>query len=113
VELKPTSVETRMMLCRLDEFEGIDRQNCKACYLEVVKLLAESGDTLNYVFALLMAEHPDAEEEKAKLLESVAADSGKAQIYHDVLDDFDRMQVLRETFGQGFQEAFGQRPQSE
>ncbi|MDR2819948.1 MAG: hypothetical protein LBB60_05410 [Desulfovibrio sp.] len=108
LELKPSLIEAKMMLCMLDEFEGVARQIDETCYREVATIYAalpstsspdlEIGNKFNYVVALLMARHPNAEQEKAAFLSKVASEP-QAWIYHGVLDDFNRERMLREVFG--------------
>lgn len=107
--LKPDLAEARMMLCLLDEFEGTDEQNSKACYQEAAEMFAarspasspevKIGNECNYVFALLMARHPDAEKEKSAFLSRIEPES-TGWMYHEMLHDFDRERALREVFGQ-------------
>jgi hypothetical protein len=91
----------------LDEFEGAAPQVYETCYRDVAELFAagpaasaeqKTANTFNYIFAMMMANHPDAEKEKAAFLSKAASDP-KAWIYHGVLDAFDRKRALREIFG--------------
>jgi hypothetical protein len=108
LELKPDFIEAKMMLCMLDEFEEVAGQSYETCYREVVNAYAalpspsspewEIANKFNYVFALLMARHPDAEQEKAAFL--IKTDSEpQSWIYHGTLDDFNRELILRGAFG--------------
>lgn len=107
LQLKPNSTEGRMMLCMLDEFEGAGEQHYEACYLDVVNLFGATStvasqdvkntNKFNYVIALLMANHPDANREKEVFLSSVVSDDN-AWIYEGVLNNFDRKRVLSEIF---------------
>ena len=108
LELKPNLIEAHMMLCMLDEFEGVEEKTYSACYRNVVHLHAiqpqpsspdkEISGAFTYVFALLMANAPDAEKEKAAFL-SRANSEPQAWIYQDILNDFSRERALREVFG--------------
>lgn len=108
LELKPNLIEARMMLCMLDEFEGVDEMEYGACYHEVVNIMVtqpkrsssdkEISDQFNYVFALLMANSPDAEKEKTAFLSRVESEP-QAGIYQGVLTDFNRKRALRDVFG--------------
>lgn len=110
LELKPDHTEARMMLCLLDEFEDVAGRNDHACYQGVADIYAarppaaspeaETANTLNYVFALLMARNPDAEKEKNAFLEKMGSDPN-AELYRSILNDFDRQRIFREVFGQG------------
>ena len=108
LKLKPNLIEARMMLCMLDEFEGGDEEAYGACYHEVVNIMVtqpkrsssdkEISDQFNYVFALLMANSPDAEKEKAAFLSRVESEP-QAGIYQGILNNFNRKQALRDVFG--------------
>jgi hypothetical protein len=108
LRLKSNFIEARMMLCMLDEFEGVGSPLYEACYRKVAAMYAElqpaSSDQeiankFNYIFALLMARHPDAEKETTAFLSKMASNP-QAHIYHEVLDNFNREHALREVFGQ-------------
>ena len=112
LELQPAQAEAFMMLCMLDEVEGAERQVYEACYLKAAELFAArsapsrgwDGDLeisykFNYVFALLLARHPDAEKEKAELLSRAAASHPSILVYiSEMLNEFDRERILREVF---------------
>lgn len=107
LELKPGSIEGRMMICMLDEFEGADRQIYERCYREVADLYAalppaaspdmEISNRFNQLFAVMMANSPDVEKEKAAFLAKAASDS-RCRLYHEILSSFNRERVLREIF---------------
>ena len=109
LEVQPGLVEAHTMICMLDEFEGSAREVYEPCYLKIVDMLAarprasspemEISDNSQYVFALLMARHPDADKERAAFLSRVASDP-QAWIYNKMFNDFDRTRALREVFGQ-------------
>jgi hypothetical protein len=108
LELKPSLAEAKMMLCMLDEFEGVSSQIYEICYREVANVYAahisisspelEIENQFNYVVALLMARHPDAEQEKVAFLSKVAS-KPQSWIYYGVLDDFNRECILHDVFG--------------
>lgn len=107
LQLKPKLIEARMMLCMLDEFEGKDETVYGACYREVVDLYTtrlqssspekEIPDKFSFIFALLMADSPDAEKEKAAFLSRVKSEP-QAWIFQGILEDFNRERALREVF---------------
>ena len=109
LKIQPTIIEARMTLCMLDEFEGTDKNTSENCYSEVVRQYAalpsapspelEVANSLNYVFALLMARHPDAEKEKSALLTRLGSEP-QAHLYFEILNDFDRDIWLHKTLAQ-------------
>ena len=108
LELRPNLAEARMMLCMLDEFEGADEKSCEVCYSAVAELLSalpqpdspekEISNKFNYVFALLMANSPEAETEKSVFLSRVASEP-QARMFQGLLENFNRKRALREILG--------------
>ncbi|MDL2317278.1 hypothetical protein LJC59_09475 [Desulfovibrio sp. OttesenSCG-928-A18] len=112
IQLKPELIEVRMMRCMLDEFEKADPEQYDACYRDIVGRIAalpppaddeapehKLARKFNYVFALLMAGHPDAQTELEDLLEQARA-LQQEEFYIDLLRNFDRQRVLKDIFGQ-------------
>ena len=107
LKLRPNLIEARMMLCMLDEFEGKGEKVYGACYREVVDLYTtrpqssspekEISDKFSFIFALLMADSPDAEKEKEAFLSRVKSEP-QAWIFQGILEDFNRERALREVF---------------
>jgi len=108
LELDQNRAEAIMGLCMMDEFEGAVLSSIKNCYMNAAKLFADRKSTsieheiankYNYVFALFMAEHPDAQIEKANLFKMVESTLGfDVWVYEMTFNNFDRNKMLNGMF---------------
>ncbi|MCF8098972.1 MAG: hypothetical protein K9K65_14115 [Desulfarculaceae bacterium] len=88
--------EPSLLKCMLQERLGFPRPQCSACYREVVTWHRKAGetDTVEYVYAVLMAETPNCEQIKNKFLAGLEPGSGIAKMWNELLRDFDRKKYL-------------------
>lgn len=90
--------EPSLLKCMLQERLDFPRPQCSACYRAVVTWHRKAGetDTVEYVYAVLMAETPNCEQIKNKFLEGLEPGSGIAKMWNELLRNFDREKFLHE-----------------
>lgn len=90
---EPDSPSARFMLCMYEEATGADKESYLACYARTAEMFEEKGmsknDSLNYLYALLLAESPKAEAVKERYL-STLSDSPWDQDMRSILENFSR-----------------------
>ena len=98
LKFKPNFAVVRFFKCMLEERLGCPWEECKECYKRVAlhyKHRLQTNDA-NYVFAELMLGGPNAARVKKNFLESLEPGSSKAEMWNDLLGNFDREKFLHE-----------------
>ncbi len=98
LEMKPSFVEVKFIKCLLEERLGYPAEKCKACYRSVAQHYEYRLKTsdVNYVYAELMLGGPNAERVKKNFLASLKPGSDEAEMWNELLRDFDREKFLHE-----------------
>lgn len=111
----PERADSILELCMLDELEGADESASKQCYMKAAKIFSKYTSNsiksiiynqfgikniiynqFGYVFALLMADHPDAQKEKEELFTLVQLTPGyNIDVFKVLLNDFNREKKLQ------------------
>ncbi|MBU4277489.1 MAG: hypothetical protein KKC30_12175 [Proteobacteria bacterium] len=98
LKMKPSYVGAKFMKCMLEERLGYSAERCKECYKSVAMYYKYRLRTSNpgYVYAKLMLGGPDAERVKKNFLAGLKPGSDDAEMWNELLRDFDREKYLHE-----------------
>lgn len=98
--LHPYSPPFQLQKCLYAEATGAQREENRLCYLRVARLCRQSGKAdehpHEYLLALLLADSPEAEEEKRRFLAALT-DSPMDQALKGVLADFSREKFIKKV----------------
>lgn len=97
LKMKPSFVEVKFFKCMLDERLGYPWEKCKECYKSVALHYKHRLQTnyANYVLAELMLGSSNAERVK-KILTNLKPGSDEAEMWNELLGNFDREKFLHE-----------------